>query len=115
MTFVQSVNNNYFHVIENVEFCAKKQHLREVLLHYFLLKKSAAETNRLLVEVYGEHAPSKTTCKEWFQRFKVGDFDVRDKEREGRPRKFEDTELEELLDVDRCQTNKQSAEELNIT
>ena len=42
----------------------KKQHLREILLHYFILKKSAAETHRLLVDIYGEHAPSKTSCTE---------------------------------------------------
>ncbi|EFN76677.1 hypothetical protein EAI_06936, partial [Harpegnathos saltator] len=35
-----------------------KQHLREVLLHYYLLKKSAAQTCRLLMDVYGDHAPS---------------------------------------------------------
>ncbi|KAG5327808.1 MOS1T transposase, partial [Pseudoatta argentina] len=63
------------------EFIPKKQHLREVLLHYFILKKSAAETHRLLVDIYDEHASSKTSCKEWFRRFNSGDFDVRDKER----------------------------------
>lgn len=36
-----------------------KQHLREVLLHYFILKKSATESYRLLVEVYGDNAPSE--------------------------------------------------------
>jgi len=46
------------------EFIPKKQHLREVLLHYFILKKNAAETHRLLVDIYGEHASSKTSCKE---------------------------------------------------
>lgn len=33
---------------------------------HFFAKKTAAESHRLLVEVYGEHALSKT---EWFQRF----------------------------------------------
>ena len=55
-------------------FIPNKHHLREVLLHYFIAKKSAVETYRLLVEVYGEHAPSNTTCKEWFRRFQNGDF-----------------------------------------
>lgn len=96
-------------------FVPKKQHLREVLLHYFLLKKSAAETHRLLVEAYGEHAPSNTTCKEWFQRFKGGDFDVRDKEREGGPKKFEDAELEAMLEEDPRQTEQMLAEQLNVT
>lgn len=52
-------------------FVPEKQHLREVLIHYFLLRKSAAETRRLLVQVYGEHAPADTTCRDWFRRFKT--------------------------------------------
>jgi hypothetical protein len=46
------------------EFIPKKQHLREVLLHYFILKKSAAETHCLLIDIYGEHTPLNTACKE---------------------------------------------------
>lgn len=88
--------------------------MREVLLHYFLLKKSAAETKRLLAEVYGEHAPSEATCRNWFRRFKGGDFDVRDREREGSPKKFDDTELEALLCEDPCQTENELAEQLNV-
>ena len=64
------------------------------------LKKSAAKTHRLLVDIYGEHVPSKTSCKEWFRRFNSDDFDMRDKEREGAPKKFEDTELQALLEED---------------
>ncbi|KYN02534.1 hypothetical protein ALC62_06645, partial [Cyphomyrmex costatus] len=38
----------YFFALKMSEFIPKKQHLQEVLLHYFILKKSAAKTNRLL-------------------------------------------------------------------
>lgn len=69
-------------------FLPTKQHLREVLLHYFILKKSAAESYRLLVETYNDNAPSERSCREWFQRFKDGDYDVKDKERFGAPKKF---------------------------
>ena len=96
------------------EFVPKKQHLREVLLHYYLLKKSAAETCRLLVDVYGDHAPSEPTCRYWFQRFKSGDFDVNDKERDGAPKKFQNEELEELLDIDPCQTLEELSAALDV-
>lgn len=95
-------------------FEPKKEHLREVLLHYFLAKKTGAEAHRILVEVYGEHALSKTTCRDWFRRFKRGNFDVKDEERPGRPKKFEDTELQALLDEDSCQTQRQLAVALNV-
>ncbi|GFW11899.1 hypothetical protein TNCV_4529651 [Trichonephila clavipes] len=40
--------------------------------------KSAAEAHRMLSNTYGEVAISERTCREWFQRFKNGDFDVED-------------------------------------
>lgn len=91
-----------------------KQHLREVLLHYFILKKSAAEGHRMLVEAYGGYALAEKTCRTWFQRFKSGDFDIEDKERPGQPKKFEDAELEGLLNEDSSQTQEELATALNV-
>ena len=67
-------------------FVPKKQHLREALLFCFNLKKTAAESHRLLVEAYGEHALSEPSCREWFRRFKSGDFSLDDKEGPGQPK-----------------------------
>ena len=39
------------------------------------------------------------------REFKTGEFDVEDKERSGRPKVYEDAELEALLEEDSCQTN----------
>ncbi|GJQ68826.1 hypothetical protein Trydic_g6028 [Trypoxylus dichotomus] len=72
-----------------MEFVPEKQHLREVLLHYYLLKKSAAETCSLLVD----HSRLEPTCKY---------FDVNDKERDGALRKFRNEELDELVHIDSC-------------
>ncbi|UYV67910.1 hypothetical protein LAZ67_5002472 [Cordylochernes scorpioides] len=44
-----------------------------------------------------------------------GDFDTRDKERGRRPIKFEDAELEALLDEDSSQTQEELAETLGVT
>lgn len=95
-------------------FVPKKRHLREVLLHYFFLKKSAAEAHRLLVEAYNEHAPSVSMCERWFKQFKDGDFSVEDKQHGKPPKKFEDVELQALLDEDSSQTQKQLAEALQV-
>lgn len=67
--------------MEHFENWRKNQHFREVLLSHFFAKKTAAESYRLLVELYGEHSLSNTHCKEWFARFKSDDYDIRDKER----------------------------------
>ena len=68
----------------------EKVFLRGVLLHYFNMKKTAAESHRIFVEVYGEHALAERTCQKWFARFKSGDFGLEDEERSGQPKKFED-------------------------
>ena len=67
----------------------------------------------MLIEIYGNSAPSDKTCREWFRRFKSDDFDVKDKERFGQPTAFEDEELQALVDEDPCQMQRQLAEALN--
>jgi len=79
-------------------FEPNKRHLWELLIYFFKLKKSAAEAHRLLVEAY-DITLSERSCREWFQKFKNGEF-VEDKERSGRSKVYEDTELEALLDED---------------
>ena len=93
----------------------KNRHLREVLILFFHSKKTAAETHREPQEVYGDAALSEKTCYDWFHRFKDGDFHVDDRQREGRPKTFKDTELVALLDKDPCQTQEEIASALAVT
>ena len=92
------------------KFVPNKEHSRTALIFCFHLKKTA-KSYRLLGEVYGEHAPSQKTC----ERFKIGDFDVADKEHGKPPKKYEDVELQALLDEDDSQTQKQLAEQLSVS
>lgn len=95
-------------------FVPGKVFLRGVLLHYFNMKKSATESHRILVEVYGDHALAERTCQKWFSRFKSGDFNLEDDERPGQPKRFEDEELEALLDEDACQNQQDLAKSLGV-
>jgi len=54
-----------------------------MLLHYFDIKKTAAETHHLLSKIYSDKTPSGRICRVWFERFRNCDFDVRDKNRLG--------------------------------
>jgi len=65
-------------------FLVKKNHMREALLFCFNLKKSAAESHRMLV-------------------------DLSDKKRENQPRKVEDCQLQALLDEDDTQSSVKNA------
>ena len=78
-------------------FEPNKRNLRELLIYCFSLKKSADEAHRLLVEIYYEAALSERCCK-WFQKFKNGESDIEDKKHGGRPKVYEDAELEALLE-----------------
>ena len=82
---------------------------------FALIKKSAAESNCLLQEEYVEHALSETTCRDWFRRFKSGDFDLKVKDRPGQPNKIWRWRLKSSLYEDRCQTLKQLSDTLNVT
>jgi len=63
----------------------------------------------------GEHALGKLHCFEWFKKFKSGDFDVRNEKHGKPPKKFEDSELQALLDENDAQTQQQLANQLNVT
>lgn len=96
-------------------YVPEKRHQREALLFMFNLKKSAVEAHQMLKEAYSDHALSIRTCQFWFQRFKNSDFDINDREHGKPPQKFEDAELQELLDEDDCQSQIQLADTLNVT
>ena len=54
---------------------------------------------------YGDNALSDTMCRDWFRRFKNNDFKLEEREeRSGARKKFEDKQLEEILEEDRSQT-----------
>ena len=75
------------------DFVTNNRNLWEVLIFYFHSKKTAAEAHRKLKKVYGDAALSETTFRDWFRRFKYGDFDVDDRPCEGRPKTFEDADV----------------------
>ena len=66
------------------------------------------------MKFYGEHALSETKCRDWFRRFKSGDFDLSNKDREKPPKKFKDSELQALLDEDSTQSLKQLPKALGV-
>ena len=62
-----------------------------------------------------EAASRERSCHEWFQKLKNGEFDIEDKEHSRRPKVYEDTKLEALLDQDSRQTQKEPARKIGVT
>ena len=54
MSFRRSVNNFVFHSVKHAGFLAKESVFVRILLHFFIQKKSAAETQRILDKTYGD-------------------------------------------------------------
>ena len=69
----------------------------------------------MLSSTYGESALSERTCHEWFQRFKIGDFDIEDQHGGGKQKIFEDSELDALFAEDSGQTQEEFPELLGVT
>jgi len=111
--FIQQ--HTFFSFVIMSSFLLKKKHMREALLFCFNLKKSVAESHRMLVEAYDNNALSETTCRDWFRRFNDENFDLSDKKRENRPRKVEDCQLQAFLDEDDTQSQKMLAEQLGVS
>ena len=59
------------------------------------------------IEFRVDKAASKRCCREWFQQLSNGDYDVKDKECPGVPRKFKDKELNTSSDENSPQTLKE--------
>ena len=81
-------------------FEPNSRHLRKVLIFCLHLKKTAAEAHRMLSSTYGEAALSEKTCRDWFQHFKNGGFDVEDRHGGTKVKIFEDSEMEALFAED---------------
>ena len=56
---------------------------------------------------YDDNALDVRTCRNWFARFKSGDFDLNGNERSGRPIEVNDSTLEELLEEDLRQSTRE--------
>jgi histone-lysine N-methyltransferase SETMAR len=64
--------------------------------------------------VYGEDAVNERTCRKWFARFRVGNFDLDDAPRSGRPVEVDD-QIKTLIENNTRCTTRVIAEILKIS
>lgn len=94
---------------------ADRRSWRVILLEHFRAGLNATEAYRACIETYGERALSVSTCRYWYRRFNDGNFAMEDRRRTGQPRKFEDSQLEELLQQIPTPTLRQLARQLRVS
>jgi len=72
-------------------------HFRHILLFYFRKGKNARQACEKLRKVYGDDALKERQCQNWFNKFRAGDFDLKDAPRSGRPTEVDDDKMEEFI------------------
>lgn len=91
------------------------EEIRHVMLFYYSRKaKSGAKTCRKICAVYGENAVTERTVQLWFNRFRTGNFDVKDAPRSGRPITAKANEILQMIELDRHATCQGIADTLGI-
>lgn len=91
-----------------------KEKIRYILQFFFDQRESAAQACEKICAVYGPDALSKTGAKQWFARFRSGNFDVKDAPRSGRPVIEKVEEMLEIVEQNRHVSTVEIAKSLNI-
>ncbi|KOX78891.1 Histone-lysine N-methyltransferase SETMAR [Melipona quadrifasciata] len=60
-------------------------HLRHVMLRCFKKGNSAKDTADEIFTVYGSGTTTIRTVRDWFKKFRAGNFELKDEDRSGRP------------------------------
>ncbi|CAK9817812.1 Histone-lysine N-methyltransferase SETMAR [Anthophora plagiata] len=63
---------------------SQRKHLRHVMLRCFKKGNSAKDTADEICTVYGSGATTITTVRNWFKRFRAGNFELKNENRSGR-------------------------------
>ncbi|VDO74190.1 unnamed protein product [Heligmosomoides polygyrus] len=85
------------------------------MLHEFKLRRSVSEATQNIKMAWGEDSANERTVRRWYQKFRVGDVDLEDKDRSGRPAKCDDGRLKERVEADSRGTVREMGRELQIS
>lgn len=93
----------------------KNEHFRHLLLFAFHQGSKAAKAARDICAVYGEGAIAERTTRDWYTKFKNGNFDLKDAPRSGRSVEFNKEQLNQLLHENSRQTTREEKMECSHT
>ena len=93
----------------------KNEHFRHFLLFAFNQRSKVSKAAQDICAVYGEGAISERTAQKWFSRFAVGNFELSDYPRSGRPVQLEEKQLNDLIHEDPRQTTREPAQKMGCS
>ena len=68
------------------------------MLFYFRKGKNAAQAAKKLRDVHGKEALKDRQCRNWFDKFRSGDFLLKDEQRSGRPNNVHDDQIKVIIE-----------------
>ena len=92
-----------------------RKHLRVLLLHEFRFGRKATEAARHIYSKMGEDTLSICTAQRWFNRFKSGNFELKDSRHSGRPLEMDVDVSKQLIEEDPRLTRRCVAEWLGCS
>ena len=92
----------------------KNEQFRHILLLCFRKGKNAAQAAKKLRDVYGDEALKDRQCQNWYDKFRSGDFSLKDEQRSGRPKEVDDDQIKTIIESDRHVTVREIEEMLKM-
>ena len=92
----------------------KHEHFCHILRVYFRKGKNAVQAAKKLRDVYGEEALNYRQCRNWFDKFRTGDFLLKDEQRSGRPNEVDDDQIKAIIKSDHHVTVREIEEMFKI-
>ena len=75
----------------------------------------ASQAQKKLCAVYGDEALKERQCRNWFERFRSGDFSLKNSQRSGHPVEVDETQTKAIIDSNRHSTTRDIGEKLNVS
>ena len=92
------VYTDYFCI--NFKMECINEHFRHIWLLYFRKGKNAAHAAKKLRDLYGEEALKDRQCRNWFDKFRSGDFSLKDGQDSDRPNYVDDDQIRAIIESD---------------
>ena len=78
------------------------------------MSKEQLRTARQVNQVWRPNSVGESTVRQWFNKFRSGDFSLEDEPRSGRPKAIPDEDLKAFVEADPSQTVREIAEKLGV-
>lgn len=92
-----------------------KPFLRSCMLYDFKSGLKVTESAHRINNAFGANTVSERTIREWFSRFRAGDYNLQDQPRSGRPSELNVDRLRQLVLADPQQTTRDIGETLGVS